>query len=155
MSSNLKPLKLGVRFNPSAIILVYRDEKSKKLRERVIPARNIDILTDIKVFSKTFRMNEKNKKYFENISEKKLEKILFILQDHLKGYSLKESIDRVKKNENKKDSDEEEIEEEENQNYGEHDDFVDEEEEEKELKKKVNKAKIETDVADDDEDFSF
>ena len=149
---SLKPLKLGVRFNPSAIVLVYRDEKSKKLRQRVIPTRNIDILTDIKVFSKTFRMNEKHKKFFENISEKKLDKILFILQDHLKGYSLKESIDRVKKNENKKESDVEI----EDENYDdEDDDFEDEEEEDKEIKKKMNKGKLETDVADDDEDFSF
>ena len=154
--STIKPLKLGVKFNPAAIVLVYKDAKSNKLRSRSIPAKNIDILTDLKVFSKTFRMNEKHKKYFENINEKKFEKILFILQDHLKGYSLKESIERIKKNEVKKESEhDEEIEE--DDEVDEFEDEDDEKEEEKNIKKglKTNKGKIETDHGDDDEDFSF
>lgn len=101
-------------------------------------------------------MNEKHKKYFENINEKKFEKILFILQDHLKGYSLKESIERIKKNEVKKESEhDEEIEE--DDEVDEFEDEDDEKEEEKNIKKglKTNKGKIETDHGDDDEDFSF
>jgi centrosomal protein CEP19 len=148
--TSIQPLKLGLRFDPAALVLVYKDDATKKLRRRVIPTRNIDILTDIKVFTKTFRMNDKYKKYFENISEKRVEKVLFLLQDHLKGYSLKESISRFKKVEEKvvkKDSDDDD------EDESDDGDFEDEEEEEEDVKKR-KQGKIETYNV-DDEDFSF
>ncbi len=97
--SAVKPLKLGVRFDPAAIVLVYSEEATKKLHRRIIPIRNMDVLTDIDTYTKTFLTNDKYKRYFGRIKEKKLEKFFFILQDHMKGYTTKESLQRLNANE--------------------------------------------------------
>jgi hypothetical protein len=62
----------------------------------------MDILTDIRLYTKSFKKDEKNKVYFEKISENRLEKLFFILQDNMKGYTLKESLQRAKKYDSKK-----------------------------------------------------
>lgn len=100
MASFITPLKLGLKFNPPCILLVYREKG--KLRKRQIPAKNLDMLTDLRLYVEKFKADQKYRKYFEKISNNKLEKILFILQDNMKGYSLKESVDRAKKYDNSK-----------------------------------------------------
>ena len=86
---------LKVRFEPPTIVLFYREKG--KLRNRLIPAKNIDILTDITLYAENFKDNLKYRKYFEKVSIAKLEKVIFILQDNMKGYTLEESIERAKK----------------------------------------------------------
>lgn len=95
MYGMLTPIKLGVRFDPPAIILVYRERG--KLRKRQIPTKNIDILTDVTEYAEKFKKDSKYKKFFERVSARKLEKIVFILQDNMKGYNLAESVERAKK----------------------------------------------------------
>lgn len=92
---SLTPIKLGVRFEPPAIILIYREKG--KLRRRVIPTPNIDILTDVTLYSQAFKTNPKYKRFFDRVQTTKIEKIVFILQDNMKGYNLQESVDRAKK----------------------------------------------------------
>jgi hypothetical protein len=94
-AANITPIKLGVKFKPAAIILIYNDKS--KLRKRVIPAKEFDLLTDIRLYVENFKLEPKNRKYFEKIPHLKLEKIFFILQDNMKGYTLKESAERAKK----------------------------------------------------------
>ena len=93
--NSITPIKVGIKFDPPSILLVYRDKG--KLRSRQIPAKNVDILTDVTLYVEKFKENAKYKKYFEKIPHKKLEKIVFILQDNMKGYTLKESLLRSKK----------------------------------------------------------
>ncbi len=95
MYGMLTPIKLGVRFEPPAIILVYRERG--KLRKRQIPVKNIDILTDVTLYAGKFKTESKYKKFFERVSQNKLVKIVFILQDNMKGYTLAESVERAKK----------------------------------------------------------
>jgi hypothetical protein len=97
-AANITPIKLGVKFKPPAIILIYNDKS--KLRKRVIPAKEFDLLTDIRLYVENFKLDVKYRKYFEKIPHLKLEKIFFILQDNMKGYTLKESAERAKKYEN-------------------------------------------------------
>ncbi len=97
----LTPIKLGVKFEPPSIILVYRERG--KLRRRVIPVKNIDILTDVSIYAETFKKEAKYKKFFDRISLPKIEKIIFILQDNMKGYNLSESLQRAKKYEDTQD----------------------------------------------------
>jgi hypothetical protein len=94
-NSTIIPLKIGLKFDPPAILLIYKE--SLKIRSRLIPARNVDILTDIKSFCEGFKTNSKYARYFEKVPTIKLEKIIFILQDNMKGYNLKESLKRAKK----------------------------------------------------------
>ncbi|RNA44601.1 centrosomal of 19 kDa [Brachionus plicatilis] len=86
----ITPIRLGLKFDPASIVLVYRDKS--KLRNRSIPAKNLDILSNITLYVEQFKNNPKNKKFFEKISENKLEKMFFILQDNMKGYTLNESL---------------------------------------------------------------
>lgn len=94
-SVSITPIKVGIKFDPPSIILVYRDKS--KLRNRSIPAKNLDILTDLRLYVEKFKNEQKYKKYFEKVSNSKLEKMIFILQDNMKGYTLKESMERAKK----------------------------------------------------------
>jgi hypothetical protein len=93
--NSITPIKIGIKFDPPSILLVYRDKG--KLRSRQIPAKNVDILTDVTLYVEKFKEDAKYKKYFEKIPHKRLEKIVFILQDNMKGYTLKESLIRAKK----------------------------------------------------------
>ena len=107
MSNSLTPIKLGVKFDPPAVLLYYRDKS--KLRSRLVPCRDVDILTDVTLYVEKFKANIKNKSYFEKVSNKRIEKIIFILQDNMKGYTLKESLLRAKKYDSRKDSDDEDF----------------------------------------------
>ena len=109
LGSSITPIKLGIKFEPPAIVLYYRDKS--KLRSRLIPAKDVDILTDITLYVEKFKENSKNKKFFEKVSQKRIEKVVFILQDNMKGYTLKESLIRAKKfdDKNKDSGDEDEF----------------------------------------------
>lgn len=93
--SNITPIKLGLKFTPPSLVLIYNDKS--KLRSRTIPVKELDILTELDSFTSKFKANEKYRKYFDKIGEKKLEKQFFILQDYMKGYTLSESLIRAKK----------------------------------------------------------
>ena len=103
----LTPIKLGVRFDPPTIILVYRERG--KLRKRQIPAKNIDILTDVSHYAANFKKDTKYKRFFDRVTVAKIEKVVFILQDNMKGYTLSESVDRAKKFDDSSKPDESEI----------------------------------------------
>jgi centrosomal protein CEP19 len=103
MANSVTPIKLGVKFDPPSVLLYYRDKS--KLRSRQVPCRDVDILTDITLYVEKFKVNPKNKSYFEKVSNKRIEKIVFILQDNMKGYTLKESLQRAKKYDNRIESD--------------------------------------------------
>ena len=103
MSNSITPIKLGVKFDPPSVVLYYRDKS--KLRSRQVPCRDVDILTDVTLYVDKFKVNPKNKTYFEKVSNKRIEKIVFILQDNMKGYTLKESLQRAKKYDNRIESD--------------------------------------------------
>ena len=107
VGSSITPIKLGIKFEPPAIVLYYRDKA--KLRSRLIPAKDVDILTDITLYVEKFKEKPKNKKFFEKISNKRIEKVVFILQDNMKGYTLKESLIRAKKFDSEKDFGDEEV----------------------------------------------
>ena len=92
--SNITPIKLGIKFTPPSLVLIYNDKS--KLRSRTMPVKELDILTDLRLFTEKFKSNDKYRKYFDKITANKLEKQFFILQDYMKGYTLDESLQRVK-----------------------------------------------------------
>lgn len=93
--NSLVPIKLGIKFNPPSLILVYRDRS--KLRNRQIPVKNLDILTDVHTYSENFKLDQKYRKYFDKIPTNRLAKLIFMIQDNMKGYNLNESLERAKK----------------------------------------------------------
>ena len=73
MSNSITPIKLGVKFDPPSVVLYYRDKS--KLRSRQVPCRDVDILTDVTLYVDKFKVNPKNKTYFEKVSNKRIENI--------------------------------------------------------------------------------
>lgn len=95
MNSSITPIKLGIKFSPASLILVYRDKS--KLRSRQIPVKNVDILTDVHMYAENFKLDQKYRKYFDKIPVNRLIKLIFMIQDNMKGYTLEESLQRAKK----------------------------------------------------------
>jgi centrosomal protein CEP19 len=93
--NNITPIKIGIKFNPASLILVYRDKT--KLRSRQIPVKDVDILTEVYKYSENFKLDPKYRKYFDKIPVNRLAKLIFIIQDNMKGYTLEESLERSKK----------------------------------------------------------
>lgn len=93
--NNITPIKIGIKFNPATLILVYRDKT--KLRSRQIPVKDVDILTEVYKYSENFKLDPKYRKYFDKIPVNRLAKLIFIIQDNMKGYTLEESLERSKK----------------------------------------------------------
>ncbi len=93
--NNITPIKIGIKFNPASLILVYRDKT--KLRSRQIPVKDVDILTEVYKYSENFKLDPKYRKYFDKIPVNRLAKLIFIIQDNMKGYTLEESLERTKK----------------------------------------------------------
>lgn len=60
-SSSITPIKLGIKFNPPSLVLIYRDKS--KLRKRTTPAKNLDILSDIKLYVEKFKIEQKIKSF--------------------------------------------------------------------------------------------
>lgn len=148
MSINILPIKLGIRFDPPSLILLYKDVQTQKTRKRLMPMKDIDILTNINDLAKKLKEQDKYKFYLNKINDRRIEKCLFILQDHLKGYKLEESLERANeqhiKNNIANDKNIEDVEEFEDNDYY---DFY--------KRNDNNKNKVETNDSDDYNDNSF
>ncbi len=101
--NSITPIKLGIKFSPPYLILVYRDKS--KLRSRQIPVKNVDILTDVHMYAENFKLDQKYRKFFDKIPVNRLIKLIFMIQDNMKGYTLEESLERTKKFEENKNDD--------------------------------------------------
>jgi hypothetical protein len=90
------PLKLGIRIDQQALILIYKDLQTNKTRKRIMPMKDsINILTDTNDLAKKLKEQIKYKFYLNKVNDKRIEKCLFLLQDSLKGYKLDESLERA------------------------------------------------------------
>ncbi|XP_029938856.1 centrosomal protein of 19 kDa isoform X1 [Salarias fasciatus] len=87
-----KAKQCGVQFSPPSIVLIYERSDIKKLRKRIIPVRNFSQYSDYTVAAERLKNHPRHKDYLEGVSQNQLEKLHIILQDHLKGVSLKESL---------------------------------------------------------------
>ena len=77
--NDIKPIRLGVRFEPPTLLLVYKQMKTGKFRCRAMPIKNLEILSDVEVYTRKFCLNEKNKVYLQNVPQKRIEKIIFLI----------------------------------------------------------------------------
>uniref|UniRef100_A0A8C8DP78 Centrosomal protein of 19 kDa n=1 Tax=Oryzias sinensis TaxID=183150 RepID=A0A8C8DP78_9TELE len=84
--------RCGVRFNPPSIVLVYVNTETKKLRKRVIPIRNFTKLSDCCMAAEQLKEHPRHRDYLDAVSLGQLEKLHILLQDHLRGLSLKHSL---------------------------------------------------------------
>ncbi|XP_076312533.1 centrosomal protein of 19 kDa-like [Tachypleus tridentatus] len=85
--------RLGVRFKSPALILVYEDLITKKLHMRTMPVRGMfknssasRLAADIK---------DRHKDFLESVPVVRIEKLLRIIQENMKGNSLDVSLNVV------------------------------------------------------------
>ncbi|XP_013779953.1 centrosomal protein of 19 kDa-like [Limulus polyphemus] len=85
--------KLGVRFKSPALVLVYEDLTTKKLHRRTMPVRGMfknssasRLAADIK---------DRHKDFLESVPAVRIEKLLRIIQENMKGNVLDLSLNVV------------------------------------------------------------
>ncbi|KAM9848776.1 centrosomal protein of 19 kDa [Aulostomus maculatus] len=84
--------RCGVQFSPPAIVLLYENKQTNKVRKRVIPVRNFSKYSDYSVAAERLKNHPRHKDYLENVSQSQLERLHIILRDHLQGFSLEHSL---------------------------------------------------------------
>ncbi|XP_034036365.1 centrosomal protein of 19 kDa [Thalassophryne amazonica] len=84
--------RMGVQFSPPSIVLIYIDEKSKKLRKRLIPVRNFSKDSECSMAAERLKSHPRHGDYLEAVSQRQLESLHIILRDHLQGFSLQHSL---------------------------------------------------------------
>lgn len=90
------PKKFGIRFTPPALILVYEDKnKNNKLRKYVMPIRNFRTSSSVNFVAQNLK--SRHEKMLDPVSTIQIEKMLRILQEHLKGTDTEEAIEVANK----------------------------------------------------------
>lgn len=95
MLSNIITKKCGVRFKPPAIILYYEDKEASKLHERIMPLHDFNENSNVKLAIEELR--DKHKQYLCLVSNLKLEKLARIIQENMKGLTMKDILSNIEK----------------------------------------------------------
>jgi centrosomal protein CEP19 len=88
------PKKCGIRFSPPALILVYEDKLSK-LRKHVMPIRNFRTSSNVNFVAQDLKLRHEKMMY--SVPTIQVEKMLRLLQEHMKGTVLLEAVEIVNK----------------------------------------------------------
>ena len=94
MADTLQVLKCGVKFEPPALVLSYKDWKTGKLRRRSMPLRNFNKNTGIDRIIDDLNSNPRHSRFIRLLSTAQLQRLLTIVKDKLSGLSLEASIAR-------------------------------------------------------------
>jgi centrosomal protein CEP19 len=93
---NCIPKKCGIRFSPPALILVYEDKSRKdKLRKHVMPIRSFRTSSSVNFVAQDLKF--RHGKILHTVSTVQVEKMLRVLQEHMKGSELLEALQIVNK----------------------------------------------------------
>jgi centrosomal protein CEP19 len=93
---NCIPKKCGIRFSPPALILVYEDKLRKnELRKRIMPIRNFRTSSHVNFVAQDLKL--RHEKIMQFVSAMQVEKMLRVLQEHMKGTELLEAVQVVSK----------------------------------------------------------
>lgn len=92
--SNITPLKIGFRFKPPAIIFVYEDT-FHNYRKRTMPVRGLFKNSPVARIAQ--ELKERHGVYLEQIPVLKIQKLLRMIQENMKGNSLDESLSIINK----------------------------------------------------------
>ncbi|KAJ9578197.1 hypothetical protein L9F63_005586 [Diploptera punctata] len=88
--------KCGIRFTSPALILVYEDvSKKNKLRKYIMPIRKFKDNSNASFVAENLKLRHKT--MLECVSTIQIEKMLRILQEHLKGNDINQTLETVNK----------------------------------------------------------
>lgn len=83
--------KIGVSFNGPSLILLYSE--SGNTRRREMPLRDLKADSDCRNIVKRIKL--RHSKYLESVSDIRLEKIVMLAREHLKGVGLEKGLKYV------------------------------------------------------------
>jgi len=83
--------KIGISFNGPSIVLMY--EQNGNMRKREMPLRDLKIDSDCRTVVN--KIKQRHKKYLETISDIRLEKLVMLTREHLKGVGLEMGLKNV------------------------------------------------------------
>lgn len=93
---NCIPRKCGIRFCPPALILVYEDKvRGNRLRKCVMPVRNFRASSDVNFMAQDLK--RRHEKALHSVPNIQVEKMLRVLQEHMKGSELFDAVQVVNK----------------------------------------------------------
>jgi len=92
-AEEVKPLKIGVRFKHPAIVLLY--ETGAKYRKRVMPIRGLKKSSSVSLIASDLK--EHHQMYLRDVPDFKIEKMLRLIQNDMKGLELDESLKELEK----------------------------------------------------------
>ncbi|PSN38932.1 Centrosomal protein of 19 kDa [Blattella germanica] len=88
--------KCGIRFSPPALIVVYEEEdRHNVLRKFVMPIRNFRITSSVSFVAQDLKT--RHSKVLNSVSNMQVEKMLRVLQEHMKNKGLNEAVEVVTK----------------------------------------------------------
>ena len=93
----IEPTQLGLRFNPPTFLLRYKVTlNAAKVTHRVrsMPIRNLSKTTDC--YARAADLQKKHEKWLKDVPKVRIEKILRILQETMKGLDLEAALKRIK-----------------------------------------------------------
>lgn len=86
--------KCGVKFDPPAIVVMYSDNGSDKVRRRTMPLREFTKTSDVEKAVAELRSNPRHERYVSQIPKSQLSRLVTIIRDKLNGLSLEASLAR-------------------------------------------------------------
>lgn len=95
-SDHPKPLKIGVRFKHPAIVLFYQEHRqSGKYRKRIMPVRGLKKTSSVSLIAGDLKTH--HERYLREVPDFKIEKMLRLIQNDMKGLELDESLKELEK----------------------------------------------------------
>ncbi|XP_042858988.1 centrosomal protein of 19 kDa-like [Penaeus japonicus] len=92
MESGIEPKRLGIRAQPPALILIYRNADGRE-RQRTMPVRFLNKFGPVEKVLK--ELKERHKEHLEKVPDLRMEKMLRILQESQKGRSVDEAVSNI------------------------------------------------------------
>ena len=92
--NNIRPIRLGVRFKPPTLLLQYELTDSNRFRRRFMPIRQLGKSSD--PYSEAQKLKKRHEKYLKSLPTVTVEKFLRLLQETMKGKSVKEALECIK-----------------------------------------------------------
>ena len=94
MSDKFQLMKCGVKFDPPALVMSYKDWKTGKLRQRSMPLRNFSKNSSVSRTIDDLNSNLRHAQFIRLVPVAQLQRLVTIIKDKMSGLSLEASIAR-------------------------------------------------------------
>ncbi|CAG0883226.1 unnamed protein product [Cyprideis torosa] len=90
----VEPLKIGLKFRPPKIVLIYHEKETGKQRRRNMPIRSFDMRTDVTELAHALR--RRHAPFLDNVTVARLEKFLRLIQEKMMpGVDIRDALETV------------------------------------------------------------